>query len=328
MADLKQESEKLYALWRNNIRVGSVDALNNMIVNGTTKGLLLVCEAIHDKMVVDIADEIVEKDKRVILIAGPSSSGKTTFAKRLCIQLWACGKRPVYIGTDDYFLDRDQIPFEADGTQNFETPEAVDIGLFNDHVNRLLAGETVDVPEFDFVSGKKVYGNKTLKLKHGQPIVIEGIHALNPKLTPAINEDDKFKIFVCPLTQILLSDCRPADPSDLRKVRRIIRDNARRGWSASQTIERWPSVVAGEKDYILPFAGEADVVFNSSQPYEIALLRKYAEELLSAIPEDDPSYGEAQRLLDVLVQAVNIKDDFLIEGNSVLREFIGGSVID
>ena len=328
MINLENESAKLNALWRNNIRVGSIDALNSVLGSSNSKGLYLVCEAIHDKMVVDIADEINEKQKRVVLVAGPSSSGKTTFSKRLCIQLWACGKRPVYIGTDDYFLDRDQIPFEADGTQDFETPNAVDIELFNRDIRKLLAGETVDVPEYNFISGKKEFGKRFIKLKQGQPVVIEGIHALNPLLTPNIQEDEKFRVFVCPLTQILLEDYKPANPADLRKIRRIIRDNAKRGWSSSQTIERWPSVAEGEQKYIYPFAEEADVVFNSSQPYEIALLRKYSEDLLKEIDENSPVYEEAQRLLSIILQAEPIKDDFLIEGNSVLREFIGGSVVD
>lgn len=313
--------------WGEKLGICNFTDLNRTIEAGGIKDVILVSEALHEKNVAEIASRIIESGKRIVLIAGPSSSGKTSFAKRLCTQLWVCGSKPVYLGTDDYYLDRDKIPVGPDGKQNFENLDSIDVELFNRQMNDLLAGKEVDIPRFDFQSGKQVFGERIEKLGPDQPVVIEGIHGLNDAMTPSISADDKFKIYISPLTQIRIDEHHRVPLTDVRKLRRIIRDAAKRGWSAKQTINAWPDVRAGEDVNIFPYSSSADVLFNSTQVYELAVIKKYARPLLEAIPEDDEDYCEAQRLLRLLSHVTEIEDDRVVASNSILREFIGGSTI-
>ena len=313
--------------WSEKLGILTCADLNRSIESGEIKNVIQVSEALQEKKIASIADEIVKSGKRIVLIAGPSSSGKTTFAHRLCTQLWVNGPKPVYMGTDDYYLDRDQIPVGPDGTQNFENLDSIDVELFNEHLKTLLAGGEVDLPRFDFNLGKKIFGERKLKLAPDQPMVIEGIHGLNEALTPAIPKSQKYKIYISPLTQIRIDDYTRIPLTDIRKLRRIVRDAKKRGWDARQTIIAWPKVRAGEDVNIFPYSDEADNIFNSAFVYELAALKKDALPMLKAIPEDDEYYTEAQRLARLLSHVDVIEDDKYIANNSILREFIGGSII-
>ena len=313
--------------WSEKLGILTCADLNHAIAGGELRNLILVSEALQEKKISHIADEIVHSGKRIVLIAGPSSSGKTTFAHRLCTQLWVNGPKPVYMGTDDYYLDRDQIPFGPDGTQNFENLDSIDVALFNEHLQTLLSGGEVDLPRFDFNLGKKVFGERKLKLAPDQPMVIEGILGLNEALTPAIPKSEKYKIYISPLTQLRIDDYTRIPLTDTRKLRRIVRDAKKRGWDARQTIEAWPKVRAGEDVNIFPYSDEADNIFNSAFVYELAALKKDALPMLTSIPEDDEYYTEAQRLARLLSHVDIIEDDKYIPNNSILREFIGGSII-
>jgi uridine kinase len=273
-----------------------------------------------------IADRIAREKKRVVLIAGPSSSGKTTFARRLCIQLKVNGLDPLYLGTDDYFVEREASPLDAYGERNFEDIEALDLGLFNDHMNALLRGEVVDLPRYDFYLGKKVFGERLTRGKPGQPFVIEGIHGLNRLLTGGIADKEKFRIYISPLTALNIDDHNRIPTTDVRLLRRMIRDHQFRGNGAEKTISTWHKVRAGEDKNIFPFSGEADVLFNSAYIYELSVLKKYAMPLLDAIPEDAEEFSEAYRLRRFLQFFAVIEDDSAIVNNSILREFIGGSI--
>ncbi|MBP5749352.1 MAG: nucleoside kinase [Firmicutes bacterium] len=313
--------------WAEKLNIVTCADLNRAIAAGSVRDLVLVSEALQEKKIAHIADDIIKSHRRIVLIAGPSSSGKTTFAHRLCTQLWVNGPRPVYMGTDDYYLDRDQIPYGPDGTQNFENLDSIDVALFNEHLKTLLEGGEVDLPRFDFNLGKKVFGERKLKLAPNQPMVIEGIHGLNEALTPAIPKSDKYKIYISPLTQLRIDDYTRIPLTDTRKLRRIVRDAKKRGWDARQTIEAWPKVRAGEDVNIFPYSDEADNIFNSAFVYELAALKKDALPMLTSIPEDDEYYTEAQRLARLLSHVDIIEDDRYIPNNSILREFIGGSII-
>ncbi len=327
------EDVKLYdafeeeAEWGRMLGIRSFADLNEVIRRGEINDIIHVSEALHEKSIAAIADRIVHSCKRIVLIAGPSSSGKTIFAHRLSTQLWVNGRRPIYLGTDDYYLDRHQVPFGPDGTQNFENLDSIDVELFNRQLNALLGGEVVGIPRFDFRSGRKIFGERFEQAGPEQPIVIEGIHGLNDALTPSIDPEDKFKIYISPLAQIRIDDYHRVPLTDLRKLRRIIRDASRRGWSASQTMDVWPSVRAGEDANIFPYSDEADAFFNSAQVYELAVIKKYAEPLLAAIPEDSENYCEARRLMELISHVDEIKDDRCVASNSILREFIGGSTL-
>ena len=313
--------------WSEKLGILTCADLNRCIARGDIRDVIVVSEALQEKKISHIADEIVKSGKRIVLIAGPSSSGKTTFAHRLCTQLWVNGPQPVYMGTDDYYLDRDQVPFGPDGTQNFENLDSIDVALFNKHLTTLLEGGEVDLPRFDFNLGKKVFGERKLRLAPDQPMVIEGIHGLNEALTPAIPKSQKYKIYISPLTQIRIDDYTRIPLTDTRKLRRIVRDAKKRGWDARQTIEAWPKVRAGEDVNIFPYSDEADNIFNSAFVHELPALKKDALPMLNAIPEDDEYYTEAQRLARLLSHVDIIEDDKYIPNNSILREFIGGSII-
>ena len=313
--------------WTKTMGVDTVGALNDEITYGNINHLILLQEGLQEKLLADIADEIVSKNKRIILIAGPSSSGKTTFSHRLSIQLEIAGLTPHPVSMDDYFLDRELSPRDENGNYNFETIASLDVDLLTKHINQLLNGEEVDVPSYNFVTGKREYHGHKLKIGQKDVLVMEGIHGLNGTLTNEIPEDAKYRIYVSALNQINLDEHNRIPSSDGRLLRRIVRDAMTRGNDARETISRWDSVRKGEEDNIFPYQEEADVMFNSAQVYEIAVLKQYAEPLLFAVPKDCPEYQEAKRLLKFLECFLNIPSE-AIPKTSLLREFIGGSCFD
>ena len=312
--------------WEKLLNISYLEDLNDRIRNGEEKELILLSEALHEKKVVEIADRIKKGKKRIILIAGPSSSGKTTFARRLCIQLMVNGLKPLYIGTDDYFVERPQTPLGDDGLPNYEDMDALDTELFNSNMNDLLAGRMVDLPEFDFIDGTKIFGRRITSIRPDQPIVIEGIHALNRDLTRQIREEEKFRIYISPFTQLNIDVHNRVPTTDARILRRIVRDYKYRGHSADNTLSQWPKVRAGEDKNIFPYNGEADVLFNSTLVYELAVLKKYAEPLLGQVPRESEQYSEAVRILKFIKFFDTVKDEGSIPNNSIMREFIGGSI--
>ena len=313
--------------WGKLMEINYVSDLNRRIDEGKIKELIQISEALHESKIVEIAEMITKQKKRIILIAGPSSSGKTTFAQRLCIQLRVHGLKPLYLGTDDYFLEREQTPLDEYGEKDYENLSAVDIDLFNDNMNDLLAGKEVDLPIFNFLTGHKEFGKRKTRIKGSQPIVIEGIHALNEALTPKIAEEEKFKIYISPLIQLNIDNHNRIITTDHRMLRRMVRDFKYRGYSAQNTINTWPKVRAGEDKNIFPFSNQADVVFNSALIYELSVLKLYAEPLLFQIEEGEPEYQEAKRLLKFLDYFVGVPIED-IPKNSILREFVGGSCFD
>lgn len=313
--------------WTKTMGVDTVGALNDEITHGNINHLILLQEGLQEKLLADIADEIVSKNKRIILIAGPSSSGKTTFSHRLSIQLQIAGLTPHPVSMDDYFLDRELSPRDENGNYNFETIASLDVDLLTKHINQLLDGEEIDVPSYNFISGKREYRGHKLKIGEKDVLVMEGIHGLNGTLTNEIPEDAKYRIYVSALNQINLDEHNRIPSSDGRLLRRIVRDAMTRGNDARETISRWDSVRKGEEDNIFPYQEEADVMFNSAQIYEIAVLKQYAEPLLFAVPRDCPEYQEAKRLLKFLEYFLNIPSE-AIPKTSLLREFIGGSCFD
>lgn len=313
-------------MWDDLLGVRYVADLNDKVEKGRFLDLVQLSEALHEKKIAEIADRIKRHKKRIILIAGPSSSGKTTFARRLCVQLRVVGLEPLYLGTDDYFKEREDTPLDEFGEKDFESLKAIDIDLFNKDMNGLLNGEEVDLPTFDFMDGHKEFGKRITKIGKHQPIVIEGIHALNERLTPYIRQEEKFKIYISPLTQMNIDEHNRIPTTDERMLRRLVRDNLFRGHDGKSTISEWPKVRAGEDKNIFPYSDEADVLFNSYHVYEIAVLKKYAQPLLEAIDPEDKEYGEAQRMLKFLEFFKASEDDSVIVNNSIIREFIGGSI--
>ncbi len=312
--------------WGKLMGITYVSDLNRKIEEGSFNDLIQLSEALHERRVVQIADMITRQKKRIVLIAGPSSSGKTTFARRLCIQLRVNGLEPLYMSTDDYFVERNDTPLDQYGEKNYEDIEAIDVPLFNRNMNDLLAGKTVDLPTFDFIKGTKIFGKRVTSVKGNQLLVIEGIHALNEALTCEIPKEDKFKIYISPLTQLNIDSHNRIVTTDHRMLRRMVRDYKYRGYSAKSTIASWPKVRAGEDKNIFPFSNEADVLFNSVHLYEICVLKKYAKPLLEQIAPEEPEYGDAVRMLNFLRFFKTVDDDSAIVNNSILREFIGGSV--
>ena len=313
--------------WTKTMGVDTVGALNDEITHGNINHLILLQEGLQEKLLADIADEIVSKNKRIILIAGPSSSGKTTFSHRLSIQLQIAGLTPHPVSMDDYFLDRELSPRDENGNYNFETIASLDVDLLTKHINQLLDGEEIDVPSYNFITGKREYHGHKLKIGEKDVLVMEGINGLNGTLTNEIPEDAKYRIYVSALNQINLDEHNRIPSSDGRLLRRIVRDAMTRGNDARETISRWDSVRKGEEDNIFPYQEEADVMFNSAQIYEIAVLKQYAEPLLFAVPRDCPEYQEAKRLLKFLEYFLNIPSE-AIPKTSLLREFIGGSCFE
>lgn len=312
--------------WNHLLGVKYVADLNEKIREGKSFDLIQMSEALHDKKIVEIADAITAQKKRVVLVLGPSSSGKTTFARRLIVHLKVRGLDPLYVGTDDYFKERENCPRDENGEYDFEGIDALDLDLFNRQMKGLLAGEEVDMPVFDFITGHKEYGKRITQISGDQPIIIEGIHSFDSVLTQEIDESEKFRIYISPLTHINLNAHNRIPTTDTRIVRRIIRDSRTRGANAAETLKIWKKVHAGENKNIFPHSGEADMLFNSVHVYELAVLKKYAVPLLKEIPEDDTEYPEAERLLKLFEFVESLEDDQLIANTSILREFIGGGV--
>ncbi|WP_170075474.1 nucleoside kinase [Paraclostridium dentum] len=323
LSNIYKESE----VWSELIGIDKVASLNEAIESKKYGEIISIVEALHEKKISQIADIIKENNKRVILIAAPSSSGKTSFAHRLSIQLKVNNLHPVPISLDDYFVDREDTPLDEFGNFDFESIYAIDLELFNSDLEKLLKGEEIKLPKFNFKTGKREFSGKTLKIEKDQPIILEGIHALNPMLTQSIDDKDKFKIYISVLTQINLDNHNRIPTTDLRLIRRIVRDYNFRGYSAEKTILNWWSVRRGEDKNIFPYQEEADIMFNSACLYELAVLKKYAKPLLEQIEDDNEAFIESNRILKFLQYFVELDDELDIPPTSIIREFIGGSRI-
>ena len=326
----KVQQDKLHALfeerlqWHCKMGVETIGDFNKGVRAGHGVDLLNVSEALQERRLSQIADMIRGRGARVVLIAGPSSSGKTTFSKRLSIQLLACGLTPYAISLDDYFVNRTLTPRKPDGDYDFESIHSIDLPYFSDSLTRILAGEEVDIPTYNFKSGEREFNGKRLKLSPHMVLVIEGTHALNPMLTSQVSDNEKFRIYVSALTSIKLDYHNYISTSDNRLLRRIIRDAKYRGYPAQETIMRWPDVRKGEEEWIFPYQENADVMFNSSLFYELAVFKQQAEAMLRAVPENVPEFSEAQRLLRFLDYIVPLQEKEM-PPTSLAREFLGGS---
>lgn len=318
---VQKESEE----WGDKLDVATVGDLNDRITREGVQSLMLIQEALHEAKISSIAEEIRRRGNvKFVMIAGPSSSGKTTFSNRLSIQLLAKGRKPHLISLDDYYDDRERCPRDADGNLDFECLEALDVRQFNEDMTRLLAGEKVDMPSFNFKTGKREYRGRTLQLKENDILVIEGIHGLNDKLSYTLPAESKFKIYISALTQLNIDEHNPLSTTDCRLLRRIVRDARTRGTTAQETIAMWKSVRRGEEKNIFPFQDSADVMFNSALLYEVAVLKVYAEPLLFQIPRDSAEYLEAKRLLKFLDYFLPLPTEGIAQ-SSLVREFVGGS---
>ena len=313
--------------WGDQLGLSGVGQLNTEICNGHLNDLILIQEAIMEKQIADIAEEIHAQKKKLVLIAGPSSSGKTTFSNRLAIQLRAHGLTPHPIAMDNFFKERVDTPRDENGKYDFECIEAMDLKLFNSTMERLLEGEEVPMPRFDFTLGEKKFDGRTLKLTPEDVLVVEGIHALNPASTYALPADSSYKIYISALTQLNLDEHNRISTSDTRLLRRIVRDNRTRGNNAEQTIRMWESVRSGEEKNIFPYQGEADALFNSALIYELPAIKIFAEPLLFTVSPNSEEYYEAKRLLKFLDYFLGI-DSSTVPTNSLLREFIGGGCFE
>lgn len=311
--------------WQNIIGLRTVGDLNDAVDKGFATDIINVNEALQEKKIARIADQIAARhDVKLVLLAGPSSSGKTTTCKRLSIQLLTCGLKPLQISLDDYFIDRDKTPLDANGEYDYESIHALNIALINEQFNALFKGEEIELPRYNFQAGKSEKSGKRLKLGPNDIVVVEGIHALNPELTAQIAEQQKFRVYVSALTTILLDEHNYIPTTDNRLLRRIIRDYKYRGVSAQESIHRWPSVRAGEERWIFPYQENADAMFNSAMLYELAVIKQQAEPLLEQVPENCEEYAEAHRLLKFLryFHAISYRQ---LAPTSLLREFLGGS---
>ena len=311
--------------WSKMLGIGTIGSLNDAIAAGRGQEIMLLQEALMEQKIGNLAAQIASDDKKkFVMIAGPSSSGKTSFANRLSIQLIAKGRKPHPLSLDDYYVDRELCPKHPDGSFDFECLESIDVKLFNEDMNRLLKGEAVDMPSFNFKTGKREYRGRKLTLGADDILVIEGIHGLNDRLSQLIPPEHKFKIYISALTQLNIDEHNPLSTTDERLIRRIVRDARTRGTNAMETIAMWASVRKGERENIFPFQEQADVMFNSALVYELAVLKVYAEPLLFGIERDCPEYLEAKRLLKLLDYFLPMPADG-IPNNSLLREFVGGS---
>jgi uridine kinase len=317
-----------YAEWLSLMGIRDIGALNEAIGSARVREIVLVAEALHEQRVARIAEEIADRrgQVRLVLIAGPSSSGKTTCSKRLSIQLLANGLRPFALEMDNYFLDRDKTPRDEEGEYDFESLEALDLDLFNQQMLRLLDGEQVVLPHYDFKTGKQGTGDM-VRLRPDHVVIVEGIHGLNPELVRLVPVDRVYRVYVSALTQLNIDKHNRVPTTDTRLVRRIVRDAAQRGYTADETIDRWESVRRGEKRWIFPFQEHADAMFNSSLVYELSVLKPLAEPLLLQVRPRTPAFVEAKRLLAFLDWFEPLTPD-LVPDNSILREFVGGSILN
>ncbi|MPQ47559.1 nucleoside kinase [Marinifilum sp. N1E240] len=318
-----------YKRWGKVLNISNIGDLNNYVAGNNISEMIKISEALHEKKISQIADKIRKKRKRtkLILISGPSSSGKTTFGKRLAIQLKVAGLKPVNLSLDNYFVNREHTPLDENGDYDFEALNALDVDLFNKNLVSLLAGEEIELPKFSFETGARYYDGEKLKISEKQVLVVEGIHALNPELTPLIADEAKFRIYISALTSISIDGHNRIPSTDNRLIRRIVRDYKYRNYSAADTIKRWPSVRRGEMKNIFPFQEEADVMFNSALPYELGVLKRYAEPILKEVQPNQPEYSEVNRLLKFFSYFLPICDDE-IPPTSLMREFLGGSTFD
>ena len=317
-----------YQSWVEIMGVPTVGQLNSKVLAGDASELIKIAEAFHENKLAQVAGCVAEANRergvRLVLISGPSSSGKTSFAKRLGVQLRVLGLNPVLISLDDYFVDREKTPRDEKGEYDYEALEAIDLEQFNDHLKRLERGESVDIPRYDFISGTRQWHDNPLQLDERSVLIVEGIHGLNPALTPGVPESRKFKIYVSCFTSVALDNVSRIATSDNRLRRRLTRDYRTRGNDALSTLARWESVRRGEEKHIFPYQENADVMFNSSLFYEISVLRRFAEPILREVPDTVPEYGEAKRMLKFLDNFIPISPEE-IPPTSLLREFIGGS---
>ena len=330
---LYTDTPKLFAVFREHykwtelLHTSTISDYNRIVYNGGGQDLILLAEALHEKKYAEIAEQVRQSSARMVLLAGPSSSGKTTSCRRLSIQLAVLGYDVQQISLDDYFMSRERTPKLPNGEYDFESVDALDIPLLNDNLQALFRGEEVKIPTFDFLKGEPYFSGKTLQLGPRSILVVEGIHALNPKLTANIAEELKFKVYVSALTQLSIDDQNIIHGTDNRLVRRLVRDNNFRGWNAYQTLHRWPEVVRGERKHIFPYQENANVMFNSALLYELGVLKRYAEPLLKQVPEDCEEYAIAKQLLGFSELILPIDDKF-IPHNSIMREFLGGSAFE
>ena len=315
-----------FSQWIKILDVPNISDLNNSCSNGKSEVFIKVAEALHEKKIGQIADNIRSRKEQVkiILISGPSSSGKTTFAKRLAIHLIVNGMKPLNLSLDNYFVDRDKTPLDENGNHDYEAVEALDISLFNENLLALLNGEKIEIPKFSFETGTRFYNGEFLHMQENNVLIIEGIHGLNPQLTNSIPAEAKFKIYVSALAALNIDDHNRVSTTDNRLVRRIVRDYRYRKYSARETISRWPSVRQGEEKHIFPFQEEADTMFNSALLYELAVLKPFAEPILLEVQPNQPEYSEATRLLSFFRYLKPLKPTE-IPPTSILREFLGGS---
>ena len=317
-----------YQSWVTLMGVPTIGAVNARTLAGDAGGMIKLAEAFHERKFAWVADTIYEaavsRGIRMVLISGPSSSGKTTSAKRLGIELGVLGLHPVMISLDDYFVDREKTPKDANGDYDYEALEAIDLELFNDHLRRLIRGESVDIPRYDFITGRRMQHDNPLTLDERSILIIEGIHGLNPRLTPSIPDSQKFRIYISCFTSVAMDNLSRIATTDNRLLRRLTRDYRQRGADAVSTLSRWASVRRGEEKHIFPYQENADVMLNSSLFYEISVLRPFAEKILREVPDTVPEYDEARRMLKFLDNFIPIPPDE-IPPTSILREFIGGS---
>lgn len=331
----QKKEEKIFEIfsehkkWAKILGVENVGNLNELIDNKRIGEIIKISEALHEKRIANIADQICsQKDKvKLVLISGPSSSGKTSFCKRLSIQLQVLGFKTMLISLDDYFVERDETPLDENGEFDFECLEAIDTKLFNKCMLALMNGEEVELPKFDFAQGKKLYNGKKTQIKNGTVFIVEGIHGLNPGLSKLINDDLKFKIYVSALTQISIDNHNRIPTTDNRLLRRMVRDYKYRGYSAMDTIKRWPSVRRGEEKHIFTFQEEANAIFNSALLYEIAVLKRHAMPILNEVPQMSPHFTESRRLIKFLSYFADVPENVEkeIPPTSIIREFLGGS---
>jgi uridine kinase len=310
--------------WLKKLNIPFIANINQEITKGNILDLIRTCETNYDNKINNLVKEVINGNKKFVMISGPSSSGKTTTAKKICLNLASYGYKPILISTDDYFLNREDSPKDQDGNYDFECLEAIDIKALNADLNNLLNGQAVNLPTFNFVKGIKEYSNKVIKMDNNSIVVMEGLHCLNNELTPELKDDLKYKVYLSPFIPVNVDSHNYISTTDLRLLRRIIRDNNNRGYDVSTTIESWQRVRKGEEKYIFPYIDEANITLNTALAYELGVLKVYVDPLLFSVTIDSPYYEEARRLINFLKNVFPISSEY-VSNNSVIREFIGGS---